>query len=227
VEKAAREAKRKTSWLEPNEQFESATREFVEALYRDETFLRDFERFVQPLIEPGRINSLSLALLKLTAPGIPDLYQGSELWDLSLVDPDNRRPVDYDLRRRLLCEILRLDVKQVWSRMDEGLPKLWTTYHALRVRRQHPECFVERGGYMPFRARGPKAAHVVAYLRGASVLAVAPRLIVKLASKWGDTTLKVPDGNWKNELSGEQFASGEIKVSDLLDAFPVALLVKQ
>jgi (1->4)-alpha-D-glucan 1-alpha-D-glucosylmutase len=227
VEKAAREAKRKTSWLEPNEQFESAMREFVEALYRDEIFLRDFEHFVQPLIEPGRINSLSLALLKLTAPGIPDLYQGSELWDLSLVDPDNRRPVDYDLRRRLLCEILRLDVKQVWSRMDEGLPKLWTTYHALRVRRQHPDCFAERGGYMPFRARGPKAAHVVAYLRGASVLAVAPRLIVKLASKWGDTTLKVPEGNWKNELSGQQFTGGEVKVSDLLDAFPVALLLKQ
>jgi (1->4)-alpha-D-glucan 1-alpha-D-glucosylmutase len=227
VEKAIREAKRKTCWLAPNEQFECATREFIEALYRDDIFLSDFEDFVQPLIQPGRINSLSVALLKLTSPGVPDLYQGSELWDLSLVDPDNRRPVDYNLRRRLLCEALRLDAKQVWARIDEGLPKLWTTYHALRVRQQHPECFGEDGSYTPLRARGPKAGHVVAYLRGESVLTIVPRLVMKLASKWGDTTLKVPDGNWKNELSGLNFVGGEIKASDLLDTFPVGLLVKQ
>ena len=164
MEKATREAKRKTSWLAPNEQFESATRQFMESLYRDEEFLRDFENFVQPLIEPGRVNSLALALLKLTSPGIPDFYQGSELWDLSLVDPDNRRPVDYALRRRLLCQMQHLNVEQVWQRIDEGLPKLWTIHHGLRVRREHPECFGENGEYTPLIANGSKAAHAARLL---------------------------------------------------------------
>jgi (1->4)-alpha-D-glucan 1-alpha-D-glucosylmutase len=227
MEKATREAKRKTSWLAPNEQFESATRQFIESLYRDEEFLRDFEKFVQPLIAPGRVSSLALALLKLTSPGIPDFYQGSELWDLSLVDPDNRRPVDYALRKRLLCQMQHLNVEQVWQRIDEGLPKLWTIHHGLRVRREHPECFGENGAYTPLAATGPKSTHALAYLRGEKAMVLVPRLAMKLADTWADTRLEIPPGTWRNELSGASFTGGSVEIANLLEAFPVALLIKQ
>jgi (1->4)-alpha-D-glucan 1-alpha-D-glucosylmutase len=227
MEKAVREAKRKTSWLAPNEPFESATRRFIESLYADEEFLHDVERFVEPLIEPGRVNSLALTLLKLTSPGIPDFYQGSELWDLSLVDPDNRRPVDYALRRRLLCQMQHLNVEQVWSRIDEGLPKLWTIHHGLRVRREYPRCFDQTAKYTPLTASGSKAAHALAYLRGDDVLVLVPRLVLKLAGDWADTTLSVPPGTWRDELSGAPVSGGSTAVADLLEAFPAALLIKQ
>jgi (1->4)-alpha-D-glucan 1-alpha-D-glucosylmutase len=227
MEKAVREAKRKTSWLAPNEPFESATRRFIESLYADEEFLHDVERFVEPLIEPGRVNSLALTLLKLTSPGIPDFYQGSELWDLSLVDPDNRRPVDYALRRRLLCQMQHLNVEQVWSRIDEGLPKLWTIHHGLRVRREYPRCFDQTAKYTPLTASGSKAAHALAYLRGDDVLVLVPRLVLKLAGDWAGTTLNIPPGTWRDELSGTLIPGGSAAVADLLEAFPAALLIKQ
>ncbi len=156
MEKACREAKQQTSWLSPNKEFEQATREFISKLYEDEAFRRDFEEFVEPLIEPGRINSLSQLLLKLTSPGVPDLYQGTELWDLSLVDPDNRRPVDYDLRRRLLCDLQELTVERVWERIEEGLPKLWTVYHTLRVRHERAAAFGREGVYTAALGAGRK-----------------------------------------------------------------------
>ena len=224
MEKAIREAKRKTSWLAPNEQFENATRQFIASLYEDQEFLHDFESFVQPLIEPGRINSLALTLLKLTSPGVPDFYQGSELWDLSLVDPDNRRPVDYALRRRLLCQMQHLNVQQVWQRIDEGLPKLWTIYHGLRVRREHPECFGQTGRYTPLLVKGSRSEHAVAYLRGKNVLVLVPRLVWKLSGNWGDTTLEIPPGAWRNELTGGLVQGGSVRIADLLELFPAALL---
>jgi (1->4)-alpha-D-glucan 1-alpha-D-glucosylmutase len=94
----------------------------------------DLETFVKPLIEPGRVNSLAQTLIKLTAPGVPDFYQGTELWDLSLVDPDNRRPVDYALRRRLLSELDGMAAEEIWRRIDEGLPKLWIIHQTLKLR---------------------------------------------------------------------------------------------
>ena len=107
--KATREAKAHTAWTEPNEAYEEALKNFVIAgILKDrEHFVADWKKFVKPLIEPGRVNSLSQALIKLTAPGVPDIYQGNELWDMSLVDPDNRRPVDYEGRRKLLAELKR------------------------------------------------------------------------------------------------------------------------
>src|SRR5581483_3974578 len=143
IEKACREAKQRTSWLTPNEEFEAATREFIEALYRDERFSRDFQSFVTPLVPAGRTNSLAQVLLKLTAPGVPDTYQGTELWDLSLVDTDNRRPVDFDLRSRLLDELKsRLaageserDVAiELLRNKEDGRIKLWLTWKSLAFR---------------------------------------------------------------------------------------------
>ena len=227
MEKACREAKRLTSWLAPNEQFETATREFIKALYEDSEFLQDFKKFLRPLIEPGRISSLSQLLLKLTSPGIPDTYQGTELWDLSLVDPDNRRPVDYELRQRLMSEIPKLKACEVLKRMDEGLPKMWTTHHALRVRAIHPEAFSEEGAYNPLSARGAKACHLVAYMRGDNVAVMAPRLVLKLAGDWQDTWLDLPDGSWRNELSDATIRGGRVEAANVFESFPVALLVRQ
>jgi len=228
MEKACREAKQHTSWLAPNEAFESATHTFISSLYEDRKFRNDFEEFVRPLIGPGRVNSLSQLLLKLTSPGIPDMYQGTELWSLDLVDPDNRRPVDYETRRSLLAELPRLDAAQVWGRIEEGLPKLWTIYHALRVRRRYPPSFGERGDYTPLAATGEKARHLVAFMRGKHVMVLAPRLVWQLGGEWTDTQIEIPPGNWHNVLSGRRIAGGgNLDLSRVLMDFPVGLLVKR
>ncbi len=227
MEKACREAKQRTSWHAPDERFETVTREFIEALYNDAAFLEDFQAFVQPLILPGRINSLAQVLLKLTCPGIPDTYQGSELWDLSLVDPDNRRPVDYDLRRRLLAELPRLQVEDVWRRIDEGLPKLWTIHHALEARRKYRSAFREEAAYLPLTAEGAKSQHLIAYMRGDDVVVMTPRLILTLGARWQNARLYIPPGTWRNQLSGAVYRGGTLSVADVLAAFPVALLVRE
>ncbi len=223
--KATREAKAKTSWTEPNEPYEEALKAFVAGVLADREFIADLEGFVAPLIEAGRINSLSQALLKLTAPGVPDVYQGNELWDLSLVDPDNRRPVDYDVRRALLAG---LDggptVERILQRSDEGLPKLHVTRRALLLRGSRPELFGPAGDYRPIEAEGPKAAHVVAFGRGDGCVAVGVRLPLKRGGDWGETTVPLPEGLWKNELTGDEVRGGRVRMADLLRRFPVALL---
>ncbi|MCU1258780.1 MAG: malto-oligosyltrehalose synthase, partial [Bryobacterales bacterium] len=159
MRKAAREAKRHTSWTTVNQAFETAVQSFVEGLLGDPEFMAEFERFVGPLIEPGRGQALSQVLVKITAPGVPDIYQGTELWDLSLVDPDNRRPVDYAARRRLLDELDALTPEQILARGDEGLPKLWTIRQALRIRER-------LGDYARIPVGGEKCDHVIAFQRG-------------------------------------------------------------
>src|SRR6202041_1094668 len=114
--KAAREAKQQTSWVANNKEFEEALRMFIELTLNYAPFLRELQQFVARVQDAGRVNSLAQTLLKHTAPGVPDLYQGTELWDLSLVDPDNRRPVDYGLRKRLLCELKRMKAEEVATR---------------------------------------------------------------------------------------------------------------
>ncbi len=228
MEKAVREAKTLTTWTRVNEEYEGAMRSFIEAVFEDEDFLADLEAFVAPLVEPGRINSLAQTLIKLTAPGVPDFYQGSELWDLSLVDPDNRRPVDYELRRRLLTDLERdgITPEEVLVRMDEGLPKLWVIRQALAVRGRLPDPFRD-GEYRPLSAEGAKADHALAFLREEQVAAVVPRLVIGLGGDWRETTLELPYGSWTNELTGEQIAGGRQPLADLLARFPVALLVRR
>ncbi|HLH04733.1 MAG TPA: malto-oligosyltrehalose synthase [Bryobacteraceae bacterium] len=225
MEKAMREAKQRTSWLAPNEPYENALKSFIGSLYEDQAFVADLEAFVAKLVEPGRINSLAQMLLKLTAPGIPDTYQGQELWDLSLVDPDNRRPVDYDLRRKLLCEIKRLSVDEIWSRADEGLPKMWTLHRTLKARREKPEAFDSDAGYRPLPARGAKADHLLAFARGEKAVTAVPRLVWQLQGKWEDTTLELPTGNWRNVLTDERVEARDIAAAQLFRSFPVALLI--
>ncbi|MGH7763136.1 MAG: malto-oligosyltrehalose synthase, partial [Candidatus Dormibacteraceae bacterium] len=143
LKKAAREAKMHTSWIDPVAAYEDALAQFVTNVLADAEFLGDLQTFIgsQQLVSLGRVVSLAQATLLITCPGVPDLYQGSELWDLSLVDPDNRRPVDYELRRRLLSELEDASAAEVTARADEGAPKLWLIARLLDARRRHPDLF--------------------------------------------------------------------------------------
>ena len=226
MEKAAREAKRATSWMVPNERYERALADFAKGALTDPVFMEEVERFTAPLVEAGRITSLAQALLRLTMPGVPDLYQGTELWDLSLVDPDNRRPVDFALRARLLDELAGLDPAAILARMDEGLPKLHLIARALALRRERADAFAE-GAYAPLAVEGTRAAHAVAYARGDAVAVIVPRLVLGLAGEWRDTTVALPDGAWCDRLTGTPLAGGTRRLADVLARFPVALLERE
>jgi (1->4)-alpha-D-glucan 1-alpha-D-glucosylmutase len=222
AEKAAREAGTSTTWTAPDEEFEGRLHALVNAAYDDPATTAEIDAFVTRIAPFGWSNSLSQKLLQLTMPGVPDVYQGTELWDFSLVDPDNRRPVDYALRRKLLAD---LDAGEVPAVDDTGGAKLLVVSRVLRARRDHPEWF---DGYAPVEVTGSAAAHVVAFDRG-GVVAVATRLPVSLAAEgWADTALQLPNGAWRDLLTGERFVSdiAGIAVDRLLARLPVALLVR-
>jgi (1->4)-alpha-D-glucan 1-alpha-D-glucosylmutase len=227
AEKAAREAGTSTTWTAPDEEFEARLHALVDAAYDDPTTTAEIDAFVTRIASAGWSNSLSQKLLQLTMPGVPDVYQGTELWDFSLVDPDNRRPVDYALRRRLLAG---LDAGEVPAVDETGAAKLLVVSRVLRARRDHPEWFA---GYAPVAVTGSAADHVVAFDRGAEdspgVVAVATRRPVALASDgWGDTALQLPNGAWRDLLTGERFVSdvAGVAVDLLLAHLPVALLAR-
>ncbi|MBD3219749.1 malto-oligosyltrehalose synthase [bacterium] len=227
LEKAGREAKLRTSWREPDEAYESAVRDFAEAALADEDFCAGVADFCTVLQRPGRVNGLALTLLKLTAPGVPDVYQGTELWDHSLVDPDNRRPVDFEARASLLAASRELSCDEVLERAAEGLPKLWLMQRALAVRHAHAAAFGPQGTYTPLAVTSQHADHVVAFARGDEVVTVVPRLMLRLEGGWHDTAVTLPDGSWRNALTGEDVGGNPAPVGELLARFPVALLVRQ
>ncbi|HZR84646.1 MAG TPA: malto-oligosyltrehalose synthase [Candidatus Binatia bacterium] len=224
MEKACREAKEHTSWTRQNAEYEAAVRRFVSDILSDVWFRRALARFVAPLVEPGRRSSLAQTLLQLTAPGVPDVYQGNELWDLSLVDPDNRRPVDFELRRRLLEELRDARVEDVLARSDEGLPKLWLVSRALDLRRRRPDLFAPTAEYRPIQATGARAGHVVAFQRGGGAIAIAPRLLLRLGGDWEDTRVRVPRGTWRDVLTGDVVEGDAVEMARLVARFPVCLL---
>jgi (1->4)-alpha-D-glucan 1-alpha-D-glucosylmutase len=220
AEKAAREAGTSTTWTEPNEMFEKKMHALVAAVFDDDRVNGIVTTFVRRVAEAGWSNSLSAKLVQLTAPGVPDVYQGSELWETSLVDPDNRRQVDFAVRRDYLARIDRGWLPEV----DEtGAAKLVVTSRALRLRRDKPELFSR---YLPVPAYGSAAGHVVAFDRGDAVT-VATRLPLRLqaAGGWGDTTLELAGRRWFDALTGERHDGGTVRLADLLRHYPVALLV--
>ncbi|MGB6688517.1 MAG: malto-oligosyltrehalose synthase [Terracidiphilus sp.] len=228
MEKATREAKQHTSWSQQNKEYEDSVRSFIEQILESPDFLAELEDFVQYVLEAGRVNSLAQTLIKLTAPGVPDTYQGSELWDLSLVDPDNRRPVDYEERFRLLEELRAgMGVGEILRRIDSGLPKLWVIHCALHLRLKHPEWFGEDASYVPIIADGPRSEHLVGFSRGESVIILVPRWSLKLGGRWSSTSVSLPSGRWKNRLTGEVATGGRVPVQKLFHQFPVALLVRE
>jgi (1->4)-alpha-D-glucan 1-alpha-D-glucosylmutase len=182
LQKAAKEAKVHTSWIDPNPGYDDALSAFVASVLADRGFVADLEAFLAEhrLVERGRVNSLAQTALLLTCPGVPDLYQGTELWDLSLVDPDNRRPVDYQERRRLLDSLADRGPEEALAREDEGGPKLWLIHRVLGHRRRHPGAYGPGSGYESLPVRGPWARHAVAFARSGGLAVIVPRLVASL-----------------------------------------------
>jgi (1->4)-alpha-D-glucan 1-alpha-D-glucosylmutase len=226
MQKAMREAKVRTSWVANNAEYENALHTYVDAILGDKEFVAELETFVGGIATAGRVNSLAQTLMKYTAPGVPDMYQGGELWDLSLVDPDNRRPVDYCRRSALLKEMQSLGVAQVMERSDEGLPKLWVVHKALLLRKAHPDWFGPAAEYAPLTVEGAERERVIAYRRGEHVVTVVPRWSHE-AKAWGETAVDVPEGQWKNRLTGAEVGGGRVLVGELLKTVPVALLTRE
>ncbi|MDO8434756.1 MAG: malto-oligosyltrehalose synthase [Candidatus Binatus sp.] len=225
AQKASREARTHTSWTDPDEKYESALQKFVQDIYQDDEFLEALDEFVNLLIAPGRVNSLALTLIKLTAPGIPDFYQGTEVWNHTLVDPDNRRPVDFETRCDLLAETRHsITPEQIMARMDEGMPKLWLVKQGLWLRKQHPAWFGSQSEMAQLPVRGRLAGNVIAYARGGAVIGVAPRLMMRQCGNWRETEVELPPGRWTNRLTGDVIDGGPTTVVDLLQRFPVGLL---
>jgi (1->4)-alpha-D-glucan 1-alpha-D-glucosylmutase len=228
MEKATREAKQQTSWTQQNKEFEDALRNFIKRILDSKEFIAEVESFVRRVTSPGRINSLAQTLIKLTAPGVPDTYQGSELWDLRLVDPDNRTPVDYEVRQAMLAELESgMEAEEIVKRMDSGMPKLWVTHRALCLRREKPEWFGANAAYTLLTVEGARKEHLVAYLRATRVATLVPRCTVRLGSSWAGTTVDLPQGNWKNVLTGELLNGGRQRIQTMLQRFPVALLTME
>jgi len=227
MEKASREAKTHTSWTEPDSRYEKALQSFVSSVYSDPVLMDDLGSFVKVVECAGRINSLSQTLLKLTAPGVPDIYQGCELWDLSLVDPDNRRPVDYALRRELLEKVRTMNEQEVLLDMDSGSPKLWLTHRALGLRRMMPEAFGEKASYEPMEMYGPKSEFAFGFVRNDSVAVVVPRLVLQRGGSWGDTEAGELEGTWKNVFSERKHRGPRIRLGEVLERFPVVLMIKE
>jgi (1->4)-alpha-D-glucan 1-alpha-D-glucosylmutase len=236
LQKASKEAKEHTSWTDPNQGYDDALASFVRGVLRDEEFRVDLTSFVEPLVAPGWVNALSQVLLALTSPGVPDVYQGTELWDLSLVDPDNRRPVDFALRRSLLDRLQATPPERLWAEAASGLPKLAVVRAALSVRRRLPAVFAGGGEYRPLEAAGPMADRVVAFARAGAAVTAVPRLAMGItggdAGTWavaegpaGQTAVTLPPGRWLDEISGREH-EGAVVLPELWSALPVALLTR-
>jgi (1->4)-alpha-D-glucan 1-alpha-D-glucosylmutase len=252
--KAVREAKVRTSWTESDPAYEEALLQFVRSAlepHDNNLFLIDFLKFARPVARFGLLNSLSQTLLKLTAPGVPDIYQGNELWDFSLVDPDNRRPVDYEQRRELLRGLERrapgASLRELSSSLEDGRCKLLLTVKALQLRRTQPRLF-SHGEYRRLNVHGSRAHHVCAFARrteGQSLVVIAPRLYRRLlddparlplgAEVWENTLVELPrEERSRRQLrsvldgaplrSTEQGGTAGILVAQALADFPVALL---
>lgn len=249
MQKALREGKETTSWRRPDEDYETALAAFVEGLLEElrmPSVYREIELFARRTAWHGALNSLAQTLLKITCPGVPDFYQGTELWAFTLVDPDNRAPVDYDERRARLAALAPLlasprpeDVRALLREWATGDIKLYITAAALRFRREHAVLF-RTGAYLPLESTGSRAANVVSYARTTeddAAICVIPRLAAALsqpgelpdAAAWGDTRIVLPAKLQGRELTdaltGRRFPPGHpLSVAEVLHSSPVALL---
>jgi (1->4)-alpha-D-glucan 1-alpha-D-glucosylmutase len=244
--KAAREAKVHSSWLEPDEEHEAALVDFASALLderRAPEFRADMERLAARVARWGAVNSLAQLALKLAAPGVADFYQGSELWTLTLVDPDNRRPIDLAARAELLASVERAagdpaSLAALVRDWRDGRLKMLVTWRGLRARRRDADLFL-RGDYLPLEASGHAADHLFAFARrreGAWLVCAVPRFPARLASgfplgarTWRDTIVALPAGAptaWTDLATGAttDAADGALRAADLFRSLPVALV---
>jgi (1->4)-alpha-D-glucan 1-alpha-D-glucosylmutase len=251
--KAVREVKVFTNWMQPDKEYENSLMLFIESILEvsgKNKFLDDFLQFQRQIAFYGALNSLSQVLLKITSPGVPDFYQGTELWDFSLVDPDNRRPVDFRTRIGMLDELIKCEtqereslIRQVLGSWEDGRVKLYLTYKALNIRESLGDLF-QNGEYIPLQAVGQKQRHVCAFARRKGekwAITIVSRFMVRLVSPevipcgrqvWRSDKLLLPDSapeGWSNVFTGEKLLmSGDGKgltLSDILNIFPVAVLI--
>lgn len=249
--KSVREAKLHTAWLRPDTAYEEGFLAFVESVLepsKSNEFMKEFLPFQKWVAAYGIFNSLSQTLLKSTAPGVPDFYQGTELWDLSMVDPDNRRPVDYslrisvlrDIKEKVQADILKL-IDELISTKEDGRIKLFLTYKVLQARTENSEVF-QKGEYLPVEVVGKFKDHIVAFARsyeGKVAIALAPRFLTKvvkpgelpLGEQWQDTQIFLPQtmpSTWQNAITSQSLTSDRtLAVGEALQHFPVALLISQ
>ena len=243
--KAVREAKVHTAWLRPDEEYEQAFFSFIDRILetKESDFWQQFRPFQKQIAEYGIYNSLSQVLIKNTAPGVPDLYQGAELWELSLVDPDNRRPVNYqqriefleDIKAKIEQDILQL-IKELIATKENGKIKLFLTHQLLKARKEYSEIFLN-GDYQPIEVTGKYQNHLVAFARNygdKTIVALAPRFLTGIIKPeklplgkevWSDTSLKLADKNWHNVIDSQTIAGENLAVGEILQNFFVALLI--
>ena len=252
IVKAVREAKVHTAWLKPDTEYEDAFVSFAEkilAYSKANAFLKELISFSKRVSHFGMLNSLSQTLIKVASPGVPDFYQGTELWDLSLVDPDNRRRVDFEKRCAMLASIREREVSNIGrliqdllSTREDGKVKLFLIYRALKARKANRETFRE-GAYLPLESAGRFRSHVIAFARQYEqqwAVVIAPRFLSHLVQEgefplgrevWQDTEVIMPDrspAEWRNALTSEVLSAGNaLPVGDLLLSFPVALLMSE
>jgi len=234
--KAVREGKQQSSWSNPNAEYEAALQRFVQTVLdatRTNPFLAEFHAFVESLARLAAISSLSQLVLKLTVPGVPDIYQGGELWDFSLVDPDNRRSVDWNTRRALLEALPGAGQADLAEHWQDGREKMFVTRKLLELRRLQPELFAE-GEYQPLDVEGVASANLCAFARTRSEQAIViavPRLVYQLCqggqlARWGETEISLPsDGKWQDVFTGREVeGQNRVRMSELLADFPVSVL---
>lgn len=225
ADKAMREAGDRTTWTAPDEDYEAAVHRAVEAAFSDREVSGILETLAERMAGPGWSNALSAKLLALTLPGVPDVYQGSELWEQSLVDPDNRRPVDFEERADLLGAVRDGARTPLTHGLDDpGTAKLGIVHAGLTLRRERPDLF---GGYQPLLVEGSAADHALAFDRGGAVTVVT-RLPVGLTDRggWGDTVLRLPEGDYVDQVTGRAHTGG-VRLAELLADLPVALLARE
>jgi (1->4)-alpha-D-glucan 1-alpha-D-glucosylmutase len=251
--KAAREAKEKTSWANQNKEYEDALIKFVNGVLASAEFRNDFIPFQRRISHFGMLNSVAQTLIRLTVPGVPDIYQGNELCEFNLVDPDNRRAVDYKVRRRVLAEFTKICnggcnqkaafLRELAGNMDDGRIKAYVIWKILNLRKQRADLF-QLGEYVPLEAAGERAKHLVAFARRhktQTIIVVAPRLCAQLLGGelrmpcgeevWQDAQVKTPNDavRFRNLLTGEQAtgSQGGLLAKHVFQTLPAALLLSE
>jgi (1->4)-alpha-D-glucan 1-alpha-D-glucosylmutase len=228
LEKAMREAKLNTSWLAQNPSYEKAVLDFARSVLDDRETMDKVSAFVNRIAKVAWHSSLSQTLLKLSACGVPDIYQGSEIWDTRLTDPDNRGPVDFELRKDCLRRVAHASIEEALAGFEEGLPKLWLTQRVLGLRRLKPDWFGPSARYVPLPARGSRASSIVSFSRGEHVVVIAPRWWRPLLEQgFGDTSIELPNGAYRNLFDSDARYSGRVELQQALRRFPVALLIAE
>ncbi len=234
--KALREAKVHSDWMYPDTAYEEAYLSFFnEIMEQYSDFFEDMAAFTGKVAQLGMHNSLSQSLIKITSPGVPDFYQGTELWDFSFVDPDNRRPVNFEKRRSYLAEIIKREndlpglISDLMAKREDGRVKLFLIHQSLQARKHNADLFF-KGSYIPLRAEGPKEKRAIAFARvhkGGWAVTLAPRFPASQLS-WKDTSITLPKRapqRWRDAITGEEMEGRRIYLQEAFSYFPVSLLL--